>query len=157
LSDASADAGTALDEASAEAGGEATELTGALSTAIESWTASVDGVLRKGCEEVGEALVSAYASWGEKAAAAAAALSDAVSRRVGDAAELLRGGARTLDQAADTGLDAPGTALVERLEQTGESLEPGTSLAQALQALVPDLQRSLDVVDQVDRLLNAVA
>lgn len=157
LDAASAEAVDALEEAASETEGAGRELDDAFTTVTAEWKESIDNQLREGCQDAGEALASAYGSWGDEASSVADSLGEQVDEVLTQAAEFLGADSSTaLEEAREAGLDEPGGDLMERFDDTSQSLEAGEGLAQALEAVAPDLQKSLDVVDQVDRLLKAL-
>lgn len=157
LDEAGSEAVETLDEAASETDGTSAELQSAFQTVTSEWRDSIDEQLRDGCADTGDALSGAYASWTEGAGSVADALVDEVEEALDGAAEFLGvESATALAESRESGLDEPGTELLEQFDDTLQTLEAGEALAEALGDIVPDLQKSLAVVDEVDRLLNAV-
>jgi hypothetical protein len=150
-------AGQAMDQAGGQARGDAGELATAFDAVTAEWASTIDEQLRQGSEAVGGALTDAYDGWGQQAAAVAEQLGDKVAELMQDAAAFVSPeGAEALNTAVETGLDDRGGPLVEELQSAGVVLEGGEVTAQALQPLSADLQRSLAVVDEIERLLKAM-
>lgn len=157
LDEASSEAVEALEEAASETQGTDGELQSAFETITSEWKDSIDEQLREGCEETGGALATAYASWGEETGSVADALVDQVEEVLDGAAEFVGSeSASALAEARATGLDDPGAELLQQFDDTQQTLEAGEALAEALEGFVPDLQKCINVVDEVDRLLNAL-
>jgi DNA anti-recombination protein RmuC len=157
LEESSSETRESMQEAASETQATSTELDGAFETVTSEWRESIDEQLREGCEEAGEALASAYSSWGEEAGSVADALGDQIEEVLDGAAEFVGSDSTAnLTAAREGGLDDPGGELIERFDETKQTLETGESLADALGDLVPEVQKCLNVVDEVERLLNAM-
>jgi ElaB/YqjD/DUF883 family membrane-anchored ribosome-binding protein len=157
LDEARSQTSDALEEAKEEVGDEAGELKDAFNAVTEEWKDAIDNELREGCETVGEAVSGLYEGWSSEAASAADALKEELAGLTTQAAEFVQPeSAQALSDAVDKGLDDPASEVAERFDQTQETLSAGEELAESLEGVTPDLQKSLNVVDEVDRLLNAM-
>jgi chromosome segregation ATPase len=157
LDDASSEATETLAEAASELDGTDEELQAAFAAVTSEWRESIDEQLREGCTETGESIASAYGSWAEEVLSTAESLAEQLEDVVGGAAEFV--GAESglaLGEARESHVDEPASDLLGRLDDTQQTLEAGQALASALDGMVPELQKSLNVIDQVDRLLNAL-
>lgn len=157
LEQARGETSAAVENAAEEAGSEAGDLETAFDTLIEEWHQQIDERLRDGCEELGAQVEDAYSTWGDEASGVAEALMKAVDEAFEQSAAVVGVDlASALEEAERAGLDDPSAGVCAALETVQRTADDGERVCQELQGLVPGLETSLDVVDEVDRLLNAL-
>jgi uncharacterized phage infection (PIP) family protein YhgE len=157
VSEASSDTVNAVDEAEGEVKTATSNLETAFDAVTSEWKDSIDNQLQEGCEDTGAALAAEYEAWGEEAGDVAESLVEQVAEVIAEAAEFVGAdSAEAMTEAAENGIAEPGADLLERLAETQETLDAGEQLATRLEEMVPDLQTCLNVMDEIDRLLNAL-
>jgi ElaB/YqjD/DUF883 family membrane-anchored ribosome-binding protein len=152
-----AEGGAALVAAATEAEEQAGTLEAAFTEATSQWDQTVDEQLRSGCDEVGSALDALYASWTEQADAVAEDLASQVQQAMEDVAEALGSGAtEAIEESGQEAHEQAAGAFRDELDEDVTALESGEDLAGHLDPLTPQLQVCTQVVDEIDRLLNAL-
>lgn len=147
----------AMEEAQGDIESDGGELEGDFKDVTSQWDASIDGVLKSGCEEAGTTLEQEYADWEEAAGSVADALAQAISDAVSGAAEFLgQDTYQAQEDALRETMNGPGEALLTEAGTSVGSLETGQAVTGVLDPLVGELEIVLRVVDQIDELLKAM-
>jgi DNA anti-recombination protein RmuC len=157
LDEKRSETGEAMAEAASEIGEAGAELGDAFTAVTTEWKDAIDNELREGCEAAGDELARMYDEWAADVASAADALKEQISSLTAEIGQFIQPeSAQALAEAVEKGLNDPAGEVCDRFDDTLESLGAGESLAQSLEGMTPDLGKSLSVVDEVDRLLNAM-
>lgn len=146
-----------LDEAQGGIEDESEQVEADFKDVTSNWDASIDEVLKSGCEEVGAALAQEYAEWGDAAGSVADSLGQALTDAVFGAAEFLgQDRAQAQENTLRETLNGPGDALLAEEGESVAALKEGEGVTGAIEPLVAELEVVLRVVDQVDQLLKAM-
>jgi DNA anti-recombination protein RmuC len=157
LDDKRSETGEALDESASEVGDVGSELEDAFTAVTDEWKDAIDNELREGCDAAGEELARIYEEWRSAAESAADALKEELSNLTAEVAEFVQPeSVQALAEAVEKGLNDPVSEVFERFDDTLETLGAGETVAESLEGMTPDLQKSLNIVEEVDRLLNAM-
>ena len=156
LSEARESVGEALDDV----GEEAAELSQAVATAtdghVATWSTQQAG-LEQDCQELQSRVASDYQAWTEAALEKGQELMESLLQAFQTTATGVA--ERASDPVEEAGTEADERVLPALSDEAGaenDVLDAGTQLADALDPLSDELVSSLAVVDEVDRLLNAI-